>query len=318
MVPAFHINPELDIPIYRQLVDMIQTAIKQGQLAPGEKLPTVQEMAQNLSIARGTIKRAYDELEREGYLEKVQGRGTFVCYRPADSGSRKEQAMAAIDEALNRLEAMGFSPAEIHIFLNLKLRQRAEQEARIKVVLVEETPENMEQMANQLRKMEGVDLYTYLLDSLRQYPYKLGDDFDILVSTEENEEYLRSILPGNKRPARVALGLSPESVTSIVRLPERAQVGIFPGSPRFARMLLQACARFAPELQVRILRKPEELDTVEAILSPKGCERFATAEERELLERYGEKVIPCAFEMDAGSLLYLQTRLRKLLEAKTI
>ena len=94
---VFTVNPQLDIPIYRQLVDAIHAAVKKGDLAPRQQLPTVQELSQTLGVAVGTIKRAYDELERQGLIEKVQGRGTFVCYQPANSGSRKEQAMDAID-----------------------------------------------------------------------------------------------------------------------------------------------------------------------------------------------------------------------------
>ena len=108
----YKINPQLDVPIYRQLVDSIQTAVKKGNLPAGHQLPTVQEMNQSLGIARGTVKRAYDELERIGLVEKVQGRGTFVCYQPSNSGSRKEQAMAAIDSVLDQLENMGFPPAK--------------------------------------------------------------------------------------------------------------------------------------------------------------------------------------------------------------
>ena len=88
METVFSVNSELDIPIYRQLVDQIRAAVRQGRLTAGQKLPTVQEVSCDLGIAVGTIKRAYDELEREGIVEKVQGRGTFICYRPADSGSR--------------------------------------------------------------------------------------------------------------------------------------------------------------------------------------------------------------------------------------
>ena len=122
MKSIYKINTELDIPIYQQLVDSIRAAIKKGELVAGQKLPTVQEVTEALGIARGTIKRAYDELEQIGLIEKVQGRGTFVRYQPENSGSRKEQAMAAIDTVLNQLEEMGFSAAEINIFLNLKLR----------------------------------------------------------------------------------------------------------------------------------------------------------------------------------------------------
>ena len=119
MDSIYQINPELDIPIYRQLVDAIRTAVKKGQLLPNQQLPTVQELSEKLGVARGTVKRVYDELERAGIVDKAQGRGTFVCYQPVSSGSRKEQAMASIDKTLNDLEDMGFSPAEISIFLNL-------------------------------------------------------------------------------------------------------------------------------------------------------------------------------------------------------
>ena len=64
----FQIDPNLEVPIYQQLVDKIRSAVRMGALVPGQQLPTVQEVAQSLSIARGTIKRAYDELEHLGVL----------------------------------------------------------------------------------------------------------------------------------------------------------------------------------------------------------------------------------------------------------
>ena len=177
---SIHINPELDVPIYRQLSDAIGTAIRKGEQTAGQQLPTVQEVTESLCVARGTIKRAYDELERSGLVEKVQGRGTFVRYQPASSGSRKEQAIQAIDAMLDQLEGMGLSMAEISIFLNLKLRERADQEASVKVAVVECNPENLSQMSAQLRRKEGVDLYAYPVENVRAYPYQL-EDFDLIV-----------------------------------------------------------------------------------------------------------------------------------------
>ena len=146
LLSIYQVNTELDIPIYRQLVDSIHAAVKKGELPAGYQLPTVQALTEQLGIARGTVKRAYDELERLNVVEKVQGRGTFVCYQSLNSGSRKEQAMAAIDTMLNQLEDMGFSATEINIFLNLKLRERAEQEAHVKIAVVECNPENLSQI----------------------------------------------------------------------------------------------------------------------------------------------------------------------------
>ncbi len=322
---VFHIDPELDVPLYRQLVDIIQTAIKKGQLAPSQQLPTVQEMSQSLSIARGTIKRAYDELERKGLLEKVQGRGTFVCYQPADSSSRKEQAMAAIDAMLNQLENMGLSAAEINIFLNLKLRERAEQEAHVKVILVEDVPENLTQMAKQLRRIDGVDLYTYLLDSIRQYPYKLGDDFDLLVTTPAHAEYLQGILPGNKRITRAALRPSPRCLARIIRLSAGTRVGILGYSADFATRMYEVCRDYAPDV---VLHQPlvsspdmdlsEYLSDKDALLLPKSWEKFFSGDDAQLLDAYSGQKIACSCEMDEGSLLYLETKIKRLLDAKAI
>lgn len=325
METVFQIDPNLDVPLYRQLVDRIQTAIKKGELTAGEKLPTVQEMSENLSIARGTIKRAYDELERKGLLEKVQGRGTFVCYQPASSGSRKEQAMAAIDGMLNQLEEMGFSPAEINIFLNLKLRQRAEQESNVKVVVVECSPENLEQMAEQLRVIEGVDLYTYLLESIQQYPYKLGDDFDLLVTTSSHAEYLQSILPVKKRLARAALRPADQCMTQLIRLHAGAKVGIVGYSTRFVELMQEACQTYAGEVDLQepllfgLDRNLEGyLQEKDAVLVPKNYERFFSASERSLLGGFSGEVIRCHYEMDEGSLIYLENKIRRLLDAKAI
>ena len=321
----FHIDPELEVPLYRQLVDHIQAAIKKGQLLSGERLPTVQELSQNLSIARGTIKRAYDELERKGLLEKVQGRGTFVSYEPVDTGSRKEMAMAAIDGMLNQLEEMGLSPAEINIFLNLKLRQRAEQDAKVKVVLVEESPENLRRMAKQLRRMEGVDLYCHQLDSVRQYPYKLGEDFDLLVTTPEHEEYLQAILPGKKRLMRAALRPGHHCLTEVIRLKEGAKVGVLGYSPSFTRQMADLIQDYAPDADLAepVVFTPDMdltafLQDKDAVLVPKNYETYFGPAAAQLLTINPGTLIPCSWEMDEGSLLYLETKIKRLLEAKSI
>ena len=62
METVFSVNPELDIPIYRQLADQVRAAVRQGQLTAGQQLPTVQDVSCDLGISIGTIKRAYDEL----------------------------------------------------------------------------------------------------------------------------------------------------------------------------------------------------------------------------------------------------------------
>lgn len=321
MDPMYRIDPSLEVPIYQQLVDTIRSAARKGELTPGQKLPTVQEMADGLSIARGTIKRAYDELERIGLVEKVQGRGTFVRNRP-QGDSRKDQAMAAIDETLDRLERMGFSPAEINIFLNLKLRERAEREASVKVAVVDPSPELLRWMAAQLGQIEGVEVYSYLMDAIRRYPYQLGDELELVVCTPEHAVYLQSILPPRLRLAQVALRPRRPGLHQILSIPAGSKVGILGVSSDYAERVirtLQSC-----ELVIEIGDPmiyngpgslPEYLRDKDTILLPEGWEMLLPGAADALKN---VRLCPCAFKMDEGSMLYLQAKIKRLLDAKTI
>ena len=325
MSSVYQINTDLDVPIYRQLVDSVSTAVKKGELPAGYQLPTVQTLTEELGIARGTVKRAYDELERLGIVEKVQGRGTFVCYQLSNSGSRKELAMAAINTMLDQLEDMGFSPTEINIFLNLKLRERAEQEANVKIAVVECNPENLSQMSEQLRHVGGVDLYPYLLDSIQQYPYKLGEDFDLIVTTAAHADYLESVVPLKKKVVRVALGLSADSLAPVIKLRPGKSLGIIGHSHKFAQLLHRMAQTYTEKVTIH---KPILADSVaevqqylagkDVILVPRPYERYYNTQIVELLRAFRGDIIECNYEMDAGSILYLETKIKRLLEEKKI
>lgn len=325
MQSVYSINPQLDIPIYQQLVDSIRAAVKKGTLAPQQQLPTVQELSRQLGVARGTIKRAYDELDREGLVEKVQGRGTFVRYQPGSSGSSKEQAMAAIDEMLGRLERMGFSTAEINIFLNLKLRERSEEESLVKVAIVECNPENLSNLADQLRVIDGMDLYSFSLDNVQQYPYKLTEGFDLVVTTAEHTPYLSSILPAGKQPVRIALRLLPQCMAGIIKIRKGNRVGILGYSSRFAQLLYRTCQTYTEDV---LLAQPQvfspELDlaaylqNLDVVLLPRNYEKYCSQEIAQQLDRFPGKRIECSYEMDEGSFLYLQEKFNRVQQEKKL
>lgn len=321
----FRVDPNLDIPIYQQLVDAIRFAARKGTLAPGQKLPTVQEVSQRLSIARGTIKRAYDELERMGLVEKVQGRGTFLRYENELSGSRKERAMAAIDNLFQQLEDMGLSMSEIHIFVGLRLRQLSEQEAAVRVAVIECNRENLSYMSEQLRHISGVDLYSYLLESIQQYPYKLEENFDLIVTTATHAEYIESVLPAKKRIARVALRPAAVYVHELIKLKAGRRLGIIGYSKRFAGMQYATCQTYAEDAQLSppMVFTPEAdlpayLAGKDAVLVPRGYEKFLGAEAARQLAAFPGQIIECHYVMDEGSLLYLESKIKNLLDEKCV
>ena len=95
-------------PIYTQIIDGLKEQISTGILLPGEKLPSVRELAAQLTINPNTIQRSYRQLEMEGWIATVPGKGCFVC--GSDARSRElERWFSAFDEAASALLALGIA-----------------------------------------------------------------------------------------------------------------------------------------------------------------------------------------------------------------
>ena len=72
------INTSLMVPIYEQIVDQIKMLIRNGELKENDNLPSVRTLSKELKISALTVKKAYDELEAEGFIKTVQGKGSYV------------------------------------------------------------------------------------------------------------------------------------------------------------------------------------------------------------------------------------------------
>ena len=96
-------------PIYTQIIDGIKEQITTGVMMPGDKLPSVREMAGILTINPNTIQRAYRLLEFNGWIVTIPGKGCFVCDNEAQIGQEVERWYTAFDEATASLIALGVS-----------------------------------------------------------------------------------------------------------------------------------------------------------------------------------------------------------------
>lgn len=79
-------------PIYRQLVDQVRRLVAAGQMAPGEGMPSVREVAQALALNPMTVSKAYSLLEMEGVLERRRGQGMFVAERAGAANTTLDRA----------------------------------------------------------------------------------------------------------------------------------------------------------------------------------------------------------------------------------
>lgn len=86
------------VPIYEQIKSQIKAAIYSGELEEGEALPSIRQLAKDLKISVITTTRAYNDLEQEGFITSVQGKGCFV--RPKNNELIREQALKEIENGL--------------------------------------------------------------------------------------------------------------------------------------------------------------------------------------------------------------------------
>ena len=107
-------------PLYQQVKDSLRRMMLTGLLEPDEKLPSVRSLATQLAINPNTIQRAYSELEAEGYIYSVPGKGSFAAAVAGADTERKRELLAKVREMLSELRYLGVTRKELLALLDEK------------------------------------------------------------------------------------------------------------------------------------------------------------------------------------------------------
>lgn len=129
-ISGFHIDLSSGVPVYRQIIDQITGGIATGILKTGDQLPTVRQLAVDLTINPNTVVRAYRELEIRGVLETQQGTGTFIGDRKPEGAEmeRRRQLTQLVSDFVARAGAGGFTLQELLDELNALAAERGKPE----------------------------------------------------------------------------------------------------------------------------------------------------------------------------------------------
>ncbi len=125
------IDFESGVPIYMQLVDRIKQMVVNGQLQPGQQLPTMRQLAADLRINYNTVGRAYIILDQEGIISTQQGRGTFITSRLSEEQIQKlrmDKLRSMIGQIIHNALALGYSQQEIEHVIQEQLAETAQAE----------------------------------------------------------------------------------------------------------------------------------------------------------------------------------------------
>ena len=312
----YTINPDSEIPVYRQLVDQINAAIRSGALKTGSQLPTVREMAAQMNLSCGTVKRVYDCLREMGDIEMTRRRGTFIKYVREDGDSRKVQAMTAIDRMFRQLTDLNFSPAEIQIFLGLKMREWGLRWSGMRIALVTQYTELAANLERQLGRIGNVRVIVCGLRQMREYPYSIDEESDVILASSQDASQLLPILPDRTKLIKLAFGPTPECLCDIARFPGRLGVacedapfvelvrGYLPGARRDA--LAAICTGSGEDAAAF-------LDSVDGIILPAGW----TCPFADRL-REGAQLLPFHYAIDEGSMISLEERINRIRDERQL
>ena len=110
----FQINFQSGVPAYLQIVEQVKSAAASGALRPGESLPSIRPLAEQLRLNRNTIAKAYAELEHQGVIEAIAGKGCFLRTNasPYKKEVRKQMLSTEIDEAVVQAHHLQVNKAE--------------------------------------------------------------------------------------------------------------------------------------------------------------------------------------------------------------
>jgi len=131
----FRPNPGSGVPIYLQVMEQVKHAVATGALRPGEQLPGIRRVAEDLVMNPNTVAKAYRELEHEGVIELRHGAGVFIADRKQarQEANQTAKALPVIRQVIGQLEWLGLDEDEIRRLFDGELaRLRAENGSHVK------------------------------------------------------------------------------------------------------------------------------------------------------------------------------------------
>ncbi|MFP4383176.1 MAG: GntR family transcriptional regulator [Spirochaetia bacterium] len=323
------IDKASDVAVYRQIIDQITRLIQSMEAEPGDKLPTERDLAERLGIARGTITKAYEELERNRLIDSIQGRGSFVAAgRELEQPGRKNQALTAIDRFLDHLEELKFTNREIRTLIDLKILEREERRRQFNIAAVDCNPEALEIYQRQLGFIPHLQIKKILLDEL----VKSGDceqrlkEFELILTTEKHYSEVLGVVPGLKdRLLRVAVALSQDTVISLAGVSSIQRIGIMADSIEFINLVKTKLKDFQLPLRPVKHRFTSQTDDFndfiadrDVIILPPGRGLPPDKEYRGSIQDFtsrGGKRIYFEYQLERGSLLYVEERIKEHLNS---
>lgn len=316
------VDSRLPEPIQAQLAEQIRWLVALGDLKPGDRLPTVQELADHLRVHRNTVAAVYSALQEEGYLTCRRGAGTFVADSEATRAAVQRAALRdVVDRGLSEALELGFTPGEFADAAAARARMVEAQRGQRRVLFVECNLPEIEQHSRTLAEELGVAVEGVHLDDVRSDPRafrRRAAEVGTVVTTFFHFEEVQRAVGRAAQVVGVGAGLQIRFLRALAQLPAGTRVVVCCLDPeraaRVRTLVVNAGVRHVsmtavgvddPERFRRVLRQAEEVYVSTAAYPV--AKRLVG--ERAPLRRY-------QMELDRASLEMLRARLTEGAESR--
>lgn len=322
---VFSVDKNSTVSIYQQLVDQIVHKVQTGELFAGKKIPTVREMADQIGVARGTVKHAYEELERIGIIKMTRGKGTFIVEQAQQESSAKSRAIAAIERLLDEMESLSFSLQEIQMFFNLKLRERMEQDHHVCIIFIDCNPETLANIIHQISVLPNIEAHKLLLPDVLKKPFVIDDFADLIVTTSTHMNQLSGVVSNKEKLVQVVTAPSGPTVAKMAMLAGKS-VGIVCASETYSHIIrrsMQNLELSCRDVETFLFGSSPHLESFlrhkDVLIVPNDFLLFCSRAEGDLIrqaEQSGKPVIRYDYQIDGGSFLNVQEKIESVRNEK--
>jgi DNA-binding transcriptional regulator YhcF (GntR family) len=308
---ALELDLKSGVPLYIQIKQQIGSLISAEVWEMGFKLPTERELANILGVSRNTVSAAYKELEADGLLVSLQGRGTFVAGEQAEKEKtgRKGRLLKVVDLALEEAAELGFGPDDFLKLATTRALERKESLGTVDVAFIGTSMEQALYFQRELVPQTGIKTVPFLLNEIQDDPATARKNlisYDLIVTTFPEIDKLQELIQPSAIPILgIALGLELETIVRIARLPKNSTLALVCSTEAFAATVKESLHDSGIDdlIIVPTTEAGAKLASVLVLADAVAVTAGRTAEVLNMMEKAKEmEIIELRYRIDQGSL----------------
>jgi DNA-binding transcriptional regulator YhcF (GntR family) len=250
----FFVDRELPVPLRTQLHGLIEYGIACGELAPGETLPSVRELAEKIGVAPMTVSQVYSDLKAAGLIDARPGSGTFVTDSLQSRLAGRADASGLhrhIDQLIDESRVLGIRPAELVSLVSARVFYRDSIGPRIRIVMIglfpEATASYARFIAARLGRSVTVEPLTVSALEREASARARASSADLAITFANRHREVAGLVP-NTKVVTISFTPSEETRLALASLDSLASIAVISRFPDFLPIMKSGVQRFAPHV----------------------------------------------------------------------